>query len=70
MVPQHVSRKNGREYIGKTVGIAGEHITGFQMASALTKALGREVKYNNVSPDIYRSFGFSGVGGYGKYVPD
>ena len=53
--------KKGSEYIGKTVGISGEHITGFQMASALTKALGREVKYNNVSPDIYRSFGFPGA---------
>jgi uncharacterized protein YbjT (DUF2867 family) len=42
--------KKGSEYIGKTVGIAGEHLTGFQMASALTKALGQEVKYNNVTP--------------------
>jgi uncharacterized protein YbjT (DUF2867 family) len=53
--------KKGSEYIGKTVGIAGEHLTGFQMASALTKALGQEVKYNNVTPDVYRSFGFPGA---------
>ena len=32
--------KQGREYIGKTVGIAGEHLTGTQMAAALAKALG------------------------------
>ena len=31
-------------YLGKTVGIAGEHLTGSQMAAALSKALGREVK--------------------------
>ena len=33
----------GREFIGKTVGIAGEHLTGAQMAAALTKALGQQV---------------------------
>ena len=53
--------KSGGEYIGKTVGIAGEHLTGSEFASALSRALGREVKYNNVSPDIYRSFGFPGA---------
>jgi uncharacterized protein YbjT (DUF2867 family) len=53
--------KKGREYIGKTVGIAGEHLTGSQMAAALTKALGREVRYNAVTPEAYRSFGFPGA---------
>jgi len=53
--------KMGSEYIGKTVGIAGEHLTGIQMASALTKALGQGVKYNSVTPDVYRSFGFPGA---------
>lgn len=43
--------KRGREYIGKTVGIAGEHLTGAQMAASLTKALGQEVRYNAVTPD-------------------
>jgi uncharacterized protein YbjT (DUF2867 family) len=53
--------KKGREFIGKTVGIAGEHLTGAQMAAALTKALGREVRYNDVPPEVYRSFGFPGA---------
>jgi hypothetical protein len=53
--------KRGREFIGKTVGVAGEHLTGAQMAAALTKALGQEVRYNEVSPDVYRSFGFPGA---------
>jgi uncharacterized protein YbjT (DUF2867 family) len=53
--------KKGREFIGKTVGIAGEHLTGAQMAAALTKALGREVRYNSVSPEAYRGFGFPGA---------
>lgn len=53
--------KRGAEFIGKTVGVAGEHLTGAQMAEALTAALGREVRYNEVSPDAYRSFGFPGA---------
>ena len=31
------------------------------MAAALTKALGQEVRYNDVSPDVYRKFGFPGA---------
>jgi uncharacterized protein YbjT (DUF2867 family) len=50
--------KKGSEYVGKTVGIAGEHLTGAQMAAALTKALGREVRYNPVPPEVFRGFGF------------
>ena len=58
--------KRGREFIGKTVGVAGEHLTGAQMAAALTKALGQEVRYNEVSPDVYRSFGFPGADDLGN----
>ena len=53
--------KRGSEYIGQTVGIAGEHLTGAQMASALTHALGTDVAYNAVSPEVYRGFGFPGA---------
>ena len=53
--------KRGSEFIGKTVGIAGEHLTGAQMAAALTKALGKKVRYNHVSPEVYRSLGFPGA---------
>jgi hypothetical protein len=53
--------KKGREYIGKTVGIAGEHLTGAQMAAALAKALGQTVRYNAVTPEMYRGFGFAGA---------
>ena len=48
-------------YIGKYVGVAGEHLTGGQMAAALGKALGEPVSYNKVSADVYRSFGFPGA---------
>ena len=50
--------KRGGEFINKTVGIAGEHLSGAEMARALTRALGQEVRYNNVPPEVYRSFGF------------
>jgi uncharacterized protein YbjT (DUF2867 family) len=53
--------KSGKEFIGKTVGIAGEHLTGSQMAAAFTKSLGQEVHYNPVEPAVYRSFGFPGA---------
>ena len=53
--------KAGKEYIGKTVSIAGGKLTGREMADALTKALGEEVRYNDVDPDVYRGFGFPGA---------
>ena len=53
--------KGGAELIGKTVGIAGEHLTGAEMAASLSKALGEEVGYNAVSPEAYRGFGFPGA---------
>ena len=58
--------KRGREFIGKTVGIAGEHLSGSEMAAALTRALGREVRYNDVAPEVYRGFGFPGADDLGN----
>ena len=53
--------KNGATYQGKTLGIAGEHLGGDAMAAAFTKALGQEVRYNRVTPEMYRGFGFPGA---------
>jgi uncharacterized protein YbjT (DUF2867 family) len=53
--------KGGSRYIGREVGIAGEHLTGAQMAAELGRALGEEVVYNAVSPADYRAFGFPGA---------
>ena len=58
--------KAGKEYQGKTVSIAGEHLTGAQMAAAFTKHIGVEVKYNDVPPSVYRSFGFPGADDMGN----
>jgi uncharacterized protein YbjT (DUF2867 family) len=53
--------RKGAEHLGKTVGIAGEHLTGAEMAAGFSKALGREVLYNAVEPAVYRGFGFPGA---------
>jgi hypothetical protein len=62
----HAIFKRGGEFIGKTVGIAGGHLSGGEMAVGLTKALGREVRYNAVTPEVYRSFGFPGADDVGN----
>jgi len=54
--------KAGDQYIGKTVGIAGENLTLPEMGDKLSKGLGiGPVKYNAVEPDVYRGFGFQGA---------
>ena len=58
--------KNRDAYVGKTVGVAGEHLTGSEMAEALGKSLGMEVGYNAVPADVYRSFGFPGADDLGN----
>lgn len=58
--------ERGDEMIGKTIGIAGGHLTGAQMAKSLTKALGQEVKYNAVTPEQFRGFGFPGADDLGN----
>jgi hypothetical protein len=54
------------ELIGKTIGVAGEHLTGAEMAKALTRALGQPVTHNAVTPAAYRSFGFPGADDLGN----
>ena len=58
--------KRGREFIAKTIGIAGEHLTGAEMAAAFTRVLGQEVRYNDVPPEVYRGFGFPGADDLGN----
>jgi uncharacterized protein YbjT (DUF2867 family) len=58
--------KKGNEFIGKTVGISGGHLTDKQMADSFSKALGQQVVYNSVPFDVYRSFGFPGADDLGN----
>ena len=55
-----------RDLIGQTVGIAGGHLTGDEMAAGMSKALGVPVRYNDVPPEVYRSFGFPGADDMGN----
>ncbi len=54
------------ELIGKTVGVAGEHLTGAEMAAAMSRALGEDIGYTAVPPAVYRSFGFPGADDIGN----
>jgi uncharacterized protein YbjT (DUF2867 family) len=58
--------KQGAAFIGKTVAIAGEHLSGAAMAAALSRALGRPIRYNAVTPEVYRGLGFPGADDLGN----
>jgi uncharacterized protein YbjT (DUF2867 family) len=53
--------QRGAELTGKRVGIAGEHLTGEQMAATLSRAVGQEVAYRYVPPEIFRTLPFPGA---------
>ncbi len=56
----------GDEFIGRTIGIAGEHLSGAEMAAAMARAFGRDVRHAPVSPAHYRAFGFPGADDLGN----
>ncbi|MEO8378837.1 MAG: NmrA/HSCARG family protein [Acidobacteriota bacterium] len=58
--------KKGEETLGRTIGIAGEHLTGAEMAAAFSKIAGEEVRNNAVEPAVFRTFGFPGADDLGN----
>jgi len=48
------------------VGIAGEHLTGEEMADTFSQVYGKKVHYNAVAPATYRSFDFPGADDLGN----
>jgi uncharacterized protein YbjT (DUF2867 family) len=58
--------KKGSEMIGKRIGIAGEQLTGNEMASELGDALREPVAYNKIPAETFRSFGFPGADDLGN----
>ena len=52
--------------LGKTIGVAGDQLTGQEMAEALSKALNQPVLYNEITPETYRSFDFPGADDMGN----
>jgi uncharacterized protein YbjT (DUF2867 family) len=43
------------------IGVAGEHLPCTQIAASLTKAIGRPVRYTDVDPASFRTWGFPGA---------
>jgi len=65
--------KSGFDLLGKTVGFAGDHLTGAQMAGAIAKELGLPVSYNPMTPEEYRRLGTPGseeLGNMFQYMQD
>ncbi len=58
--------KQGRQWTGKRVGIAGEHLTGAQMAAEMGQALGVAIAYAPVTPAQFRGCGFPGADDLGN----
>lgn len=58
--------KAAPQFIGRRIGIAGEHLSGMQMAEKCCKALGIVCKFYPMSPDAYRQLGFPGADDLGN----
>lgn len=58
--------KAGDKYFNKEIGIAGEHLTGKEMAEGMGKAMGETVTYNKIPAAVFRSFGFPGADDLGN----
>jgi len=58
--------RRGEELVGKSIGIAGEHLSGAEMAAQLGRALGERVVHAALSPDAYRALGFPGADDLGN----
>ena len=58
--------RRGAGWAGRTVGIAGEHLGGAEMAMKLGRALGEPVRYVAVPFDVFRGLGFPGADDLGN----
>lgn len=55
-----------QELVDRTVGVAGGHLTGADLAAAFSRALGRPVTYRAIEPEVYRGFDFPGADDMGN----
>lgn len=53
--------RRGIDTVGQRFGVAGETLSGAEMAAKMGRALGRPVGFNNVPFDVYRGLGFPGA---------
>lgn len=56
----------GAEAIGKTFGLAGEHLSGAEMAQVLSEVLGQPIYHAAMTPADYRGLGFPGADDLGN----
>ena len=48
-------------FVGETVGIAGEHLTGEQLAAGLSEVFGESVRYQHIPAEVFRELPFPGA---------
>ena len=48
-------------FVGETVGIAGEHTTGDQLAAGLSEVFGEPVRYQHIPAEVFRALPFPGA---------
>jgi uncharacterized protein YbjT (DUF2867 family) len=53
--------RRGTSTVGKRFGIAGEVLSGHEMAAKMANAFGCKVNFNDVPFDVYRGLGFPGA---------
>lgn len=53
--------RRGSDIVGQRVGVAGEILSGAEMAARMSRALGRSVAFHDVPFDDYRALGFPGA---------
>ena len=58
--------RRGASTVGQRIGIAGDVLSGPEMAAAMGRALGRNVGFEDVPFDVYRGLGFAGADDLGN----
>ena len=53
--------RGGEEFLGKTIGIAGEHITGERLAAGLARVYDEPVRYQSLPLEVFRSLPVPGI---------
>lgn len=61
-----IFKEGPEKFAGKYVGVAGEHLSGNEIADIFTEVLGEKVIYKTVAPEMYRNLGFPGADDLGN----
>jgi uncharacterized protein YbjT (DUF2867 family) len=58
--------RKGTDTVGERIGVAGEILSGEEMAQKMARALGQIVRFQDVPFDVYRGLGFPGADDLGN----